>query len=128
MQFNEFRAGQRIDCGRRTISQTQILDFATHYDPQWFHTDPERAERGRYRGLIASGWHTCGSPGLEYVKWQAPVRPGDELRLEALVLEVRPSTSGQYGILRWQWLMRNARDEVVLDMVATSLFDLTQAQ
>jgi acyl dehydratase len=64
------------------------------------------------------------SPGLEYVKWPAPVRPGDSLSLNVHVLEVRRSRSGDYGIVRWQWLMSNQRDERVLDLVATSLFGI----
>jgi acyl dehydratase len=92
--------------------------------------------------LIASGWHTCsiamrlicegplrqsdsiGSPGLSYLKWLAPVRPGDELRMEATVLETRASTNGRTGVIRWQWRLLNQDDIAVLDLEATSLFDL----
>ncbi|MFO1377741.1 MAG: MaoC/PaaZ C-terminal domain-containing protein [Steroidobacteraceae bacterium] len=143
MQFTEFHAGLAIDCGRRTVTQAEILEFASRYDPQWFHTDPARASAGRWAGLIASGWHTSAvtmrmfvdtvladstsfaSPGLEYLKWVAPVRPGDELHLEAVVLEARRSESGRVGVVRWQWLTSNGRSELVLDAGATTLFDLT---
>jgi len=143
MKFEEFHQGQRIDCGRCPVTQAEIVEFASRYDPQWFHTDAERAAAGRWRGLIASGWHTgalsmrlfarvvladstsFASPGLDYLKWLAPVRPGDELHLEAVVLEVTRSASGRVGVVRWQWLTRNGRGEVVLDAGATTLFDLT---
>jgi acyl dehydratase len=145
MQFEDLRAGQRIDCGRRTITQAEIVEFASRYDPQWFHTDPARAAAGRWGGLIASGWHTSAlsmqmfvstvlgdstsfaSPGLEYLKWVAPVRPGDELRLEAVVVEARRSESGKVGIVRWQWLTTSGRGQLVLEAGATTLFDLTGA-
>jgi acyl dehydratase len=65
------------------------------------------------------------SPGLDYLKWRAPVRPGDELQLDAVVLEVTRSASGRVGVVRWQWLTRNSHGEVVLDAGATTLFDLT---
>jgi acyl dehydratase len=145
MEFSQFRVGQVIDCGQRTVTETEILDFARRYDPQWFHTDPERATAGRYHGLIASGWHTCalamqmavdtvlgdstscGSPGLDSVKWLAPVRPDDVLVMQATVLELRRSSSGQYGVMKWRWDVRNAAGTIVLEVVSTSLFDITGA-
>ena len=143
MKFAEFRPGQRLVYGPETISEEAILAFARAYDPQWFHTDPARAREGRWQGLIASGWQTCaiamrlavagalegsesfGSPGLEYLKWLAPVRPGDALTLHAEVLDVRRSERQEtLGLLRWRWQLVNRDGVAVLDLVATSLFDL----
>jgi len=143
MVFDEFHAGQRLTCGPVTVTEAEIVAFANAYDPQWFHTDPVRAAEGRWGGLIASGWHTCaiamrlvvdgvlrgsesfGSPGLEYVKWLAPVRPGDALTMHAEVLDARCSERNPaLGILRWQWRIVNQAGVAVLDLVATSLFDL----
>ena len=143
MKFADFRVGQRIAAGPYTVTQAEVLAFATAYDPQWFHTDPVAAETGRFGGLIASGWHTCGiamrlaadaalqgsesfaSPGLAYVKWLHPVRPGDQLSLRASVLETRRSASQPHmGILRWRWQLFNQIDREVLDLEATSLFEL----
>jgi len=143
MKFSDFTPGQTLVFGPVTITEAEILAFARHYDPQWFHTNPARAAASRWRGLIASGWQTCciamrlavhgalegsesfGSPGLEYLKWLQPVRPGDALTLKAEVLETRRSDKNpQLGLLRWRWNLANQRGEVVLDLVATSLFDL----
>jgi len=143
MQFDEFHVGQRITCGPARVSEAEIVAFANAYDPQWFHTDVVRAAEGRWGGLIASGWHTCaigmrlvvdnvlrgsesfGSPGLEYVKWLAPVRPGDALTMHAEVLDVRSSERNpSLGILRWQWRLLNQDELAVLELVATSLFDV----
>ena len=143
MKFAEFSVGQLIDAGPYEVSEEEIVRFATAYDPQWFHTDAQAAKGGRFEGLIASGWHTCGiamrlvadaalagsesfaSPGLAYVKWPHPVRPGDRLTVRATVVEVRRS-KGQsaLGILRWRWQLFNAKGTEVLDLEATSLFDL----
>jgi acyl dehydratase len=147
MKFADFEAGQVLCCGPATLSESQILAFARDYDPQWFHTDPERASGSTWQGLIASGWHTCciamrmvcdeilagsesfGSPGLAYLKWQQPVRPGDQLRLRIDVLEVRIARSNPaLGILRWRWQMANQQEQVVLDLEATSLFDIAPAK
>ena len=144
MKFAEFYPGQCIEAGPYRVSDQEIVAFASAYDPQWFHTDAETAAAGRFDGLIASGWHTCSiamrlivdaalagsesfaSPGLEYVKWPAPVRPGDALSLRAEVLEARRSAkSPDLGILRWRWRLFNQDNTEVLALEATSFFDLS---
>lgn len=144
MKFADFAVGQVIEAGPYVVDEAEVLSFAKAYDPQWFHTDPEAAAKGRFGGLIASGWHTCGiamrlaadaalhgsesfaSPGLAYVKWPHPVRPGDALRLRATVIECRRSEKRpELGVLRWRWQLYNAHSTEVLDLEATSLFDLS---
>ena len=145
MKFSDFHVDQVIEAGPYKVLGSDIVEFARAYDPQWFHTDPDAAADGRFGGLIASGWHTCAiamrliveralrgsesfaSPGIAYVKWPKPVRPGDSLRLRATVIEVRRA-SGQptLGILRWRWQLFNDRGLEVLDLEATSLFDLPE--
>lgn len=143
MKFNEFEAGQIITAGPYEVSEAEIIDFARDYDPQWFHTDPEASAQGRFGGLIASGWHSCAiamrlavdevlagsesyaSPGLKYLNWPAPVRPGDRLTLRAEVLETRRgSKSPELGILHWRWHLLNQDKVEVLQLEATSFFDL----
>jgi acyl dehydratase len=143
MRFDEFHPGQLLRYGPVSLSEAEIVAFAREYDPQWFHVDPTRAKASRWQGLIASGWQTCGiamrlvvdgalrdsesfgSPGLEYLKWLAPVRPGDSLILVAEVLDVRRSErQATLGIVRWRWNLVNQEDVSVLELVATSLFDL----
>jgi acyl dehydratase len=58
------------------------------------------------------------------LRWLEPVRPGDSLRLNVRVIESTRSASGRTGIVRWQWGLTNQRDVAVLEMTATSLFDL----
>lgn len=67
-----------------------------------------------------------GSPGLGEVRWRVPVRPGDQLRLDARVQGVRKSSSRpDLGIITWAWTVLNQHDEAVLELDATSLFDLS---
>lgn len=143
MKFAELHPGQVITLGPVSLSERQIIDFAREHDPQWFHTDPEAAARSRWRGLIASGWHTCalamrlacdgvltgsesiGSPGVAYLKWPAPVRPNEPLTLRIEVLEVRRSERrSELGILRWRWRLQHADGRDALDLEATSVFEL----
>lgn len=145
MKFSEFKVGMVITHPPVVVHEAEMLAFAKSYDPQWFHVDAEGAKQGRWGGLIASGWLTCslamrmavdsalqgsesfGSPGLERLRWQLPVRAGDALRLEATIDSVRTSSSrDDLGIMRWSWRIFNQRDEQVLELEATSLFDLGQ--
>ena len=146
MKFADFHAGQVIEAGPYVLTETELLQFARAYDPQWFHTDAEAAAGSSFGGLIASGWHTCSiamrlavdaalagsesfaSPGLDHVRWPNPVRPGDALRLVADVTEVRRSEKRPtLGILRWRWRLFNQRELMVLDVAVTSLFKLKPA-
>lgn len=147
MKFNDFKVGMVIEHPPVPVTKDEVLAFAKMYDPQWFHVDQERAETGRWDGLIASGWLTCslamrmavdavlhdsecfGSPGLEKLRWLLPVRPGDTLRLAATVDAIRVSSSRpDLGIVRWTWCVYNQHDEQVLEIDVTNLFDLANTQ
>lgn len=101
------------------VTEESIITFAEKYDPQVFHTDPEAAKGSFYRGLIASGHQTIGlafaqfvrlglfkenslgGPGMDEIRWTAPVRPGDTLHTTAEVVELRASKSRpDRGIIR----------------------------
>lgn len=143
MKFAQIAEGRRFTLGPIRVDEEEMIAFARRYDDQWFHTDPESAANGPFEGLIASGWHTCAlamqlvsrgilagsesyaSPGLTYMRWPAPVRPGDTLTLEIAVRESRVSASRpELGIVRWQWVMVNQHGQEVLDLEATSMFKL----
>jgi acyl dehydratase len=146
MQFQDLRDGMLIEAGPRLVSEAEILEIASRYDPQWFHTDTARAAQGRWKGLIASGWLTAmiamelmvkrvlqdstsyGSPGLENIRWLEPVRPGDALTLKCRVLKVSHSTSGSTGIVLWTWQLWNQANRQVYECTGTSLFALDEHQ
>ena len=142
MRFEQIQTGMSIDGGHRIVTEAEIIEFARRYDPQFFHVDPVRARESRWKGLICSGWMTCaiamelavksvladsesiGSPGVESLKWLNPVRPGDELHLRMEVLESRASRSGAVGIVKWRWVLTTQAGAQVLDLIATSLFQI----
>ena len=110
LHFEDIRPGQVYDLGTRTITEDELIAFARDWDPQPFHVDPEAAKETVFGGLIASGWHTGamwmrmyvdtmlgsaarGSPGIEELRWLAPVRPGDTLTGRLTVLEATPSAT-----------------------------------
>lgn len=145
MRFCDFVAGARFQSAHRDVGEDEIIAFARRYDPQPFHVDPAAAAASRWGGLIASGWLTCavamelavtsvltgsesiGSPGVDELRWQRPVRPGDRLQLSLTVLDSRLASSGKTGIVRWHWELHNQRGERVLEMTAVSFFDLAPA-
>ncbi len=138
--FEDYVPGAVYEYGYVTVTETNILDFARQFDPQPMHVDPEFAARGPFHGLIASGWHTAGimmrmfvdhylsrvaslaSPGLDELRWPAPVRPGDSLRLRATVVEARRSRSKpDRGLVRTQSELINQNEEVVLRVTAMNI-------
>jgi acyl dehydratase len=138
--FEDYRAGAESTFEPVAISETDIIEFAKRYDPQPIHTDPRTAAAGPFGGLIASGWHTIAlvmrvlvenylshvaalvSPGIDELRWVAPVRPGDRLEVRVVVLEATPSRSkADRGLIRTAVETRNQRGEVVLSFKAMNL-------
>jgi acyl dehydratase len=109
--WEDFAVGYVTELGEVEVTEEEIVAFAERYDPQPFHVDAAAAEDGPFGGLIASGWHTAalfmglfvrgilldsasmGSPGVEQLRWTAPVRPGDRLRARVTVTDAQPSST-----------------------------------
>jgi acyl dehydratase len=137
--FEDFEPGQTFSGSTRVgVDADSIRTFAAAFDPQPFHLDDVAAKDTLFAGLAASGWHTSAMTmrllvdselkvagglvglGIAELKWPRPVRPGDELRVEAEVLEVRESRSRpQQGLVRVRNTTLNQRDEVVQVSVST---------
>ena len=132
--------GQHFKTPGITLTEADIIDFALRYDPQPFHLDVNAAAESPYGGLIASGFQSLalcfrlfiqsgmlaessmGSPGIDELRWLAPVRPGDTLHTEIEVIEVRPSKSKlDRGIARLRYHAVNQRGEVVLTLIINHL-------
>lgn len=110
MYLEDFEVGQTYRSSRLRVEADEIKRFAAEFDPQPFHLNDEAARATIFKGLAASGWHTAaltmklivqsdfrpvgGMVGVGFEgRWPKPVRPGDELHVEAEVLEVRQSAS-----------------------------------
>ena len=138
--WEDFAAGQSFELGSHTLNQDDIVSFAREYDPQPFHTDAAAASQSIYGGLIASGWQTCGvymrllcdgllyktasmgSPGVDALRWLAPVRPGDTLTATLHIEGVRPSQSKpDRGLIMTRGELANQAQEAVLSLTAALL-------
>ncbi|MEP7025719.1 MAG: MaoC family dehydratase [Actinomycetota bacterium] len=137
--FEDYQPGAVYEYGYLTVTEAEIIEFAQRFDPQPIHIDPAIAATGPFGGIIASGWHTAGlmmqlfvahylsgvaslaSPGIDELRWPAPVRPGDSLRLRATVIEARPSRSKpDRGLVRTRGELL-AGDKTVLHALAMNL-------
>jgi acyl dehydratase len=133
--LDDFKPGDRFVSPGITVTESMVIDFALSYDPQPFHLDTEAAVASHFGGLIASGIQTLalgfraflelglfsacgmGSPGLDELRWLRPVRPGDTLRSEVEIIDVRPSRSKpDRGMLVMAFKIQNQREETVLTM------------
>ena len=137
--FEDYEAGRVYELGSVQVELAEVVEFATRYDPQYFHIDESRAKESIYGGIIASGWHTAsmmmrvfadnflsdvssmGSPGLDELRWYHPVRPGDTLFISAIVLETRLSKSKlDRGVIRTRTEVHNQRHALVLSSTAVN--------
>ena len=139
--FEDFEVGRKIVAGSRTVTEAEIIGFATQFDPQPFHVDREAAEKSMYGGIIASGWHTCammmrvivdgflrdssslGSPGVDEIRWLKPVRGGDTLKVTVTALDTKASTSKpDRGVVVTQWEASNQHGDVVAVVKGRAMF------
>ena len=141
LYWEDFSKGSVTEYGPRQVSREEIVAFAAEFDPQPFHLDEDGARASMFGGLAASGWHSCsllmriiadgfvvnsssmGSPGVDEVKWLAPVRPNDRLRVRASVLETRASRSRpEIGLVKFLFEMLNQAGTTVMTITSNLMF------
>ena len=139
--FDDFTPGEVIVHSTWPVTADAIIAFATEFDPQPFHLDPNAPETAMTGGLIASGWHVAaifmrllcdaflldstsmGSPGVDSLQWLKPVKPGDTLSARSTVVEVKPSRSRpDRGMVRFRHEVTNQAGEVVMALDNPILF------
>lgn len=140
--FEHYPVGAVFDIGSFTVSEQEIIDFATLYDPQDMHVDRALAAKGPFGEVIASGWQTVSlmmrlfvanflpknglaAPGIDELRWPRPVRPGDTLRVRITIQEARVSRSKpDRGLVQGLVEVFNQNDEVVMTMRPMNLVRL----
>jgi acyl dehydratase len=139
--FEDYPVGAVLELPPFATTETEIIDFAKRFDAQPFHVDPVAAKQSHFGGIIASGFHTCslamrslvnngffstagmGSPGLDEIRWQQPVRAGQQLHVKTTILEAKRSKSKpDRGVVRHRVELLNNHGETVMSYVAMSMF------
>lgn len=138
--YEDLSVGDADAFGEYEITAEEIVEFATRYDPQPFHTDRDAAEESIFGGLVASGWHTAsacmrllvenyldesralGAIGVDDLRWPTAVRPGDTLRVETEVLKKEPWRPG-IGLVHSGTEAFNQDGETVMTMTGLVLFE-----
>jgi len=139
--FEDFKVGDIAEFGPLTVTAAEIKAFAAQFDPQPMHLDEAAAQNTVVDGLLASGLHTVcmcmrlladgllrdstsmGSPGVEEVRYLAPVRAGDSLTLRVEIVGMRPSKSRpEMGLVNFRSHMVNHDGRPVMLLVSTLMF------
>jgi acyl dehydratase len=136
--FEDIDVGDTDSFGSYTVTREDIVEFASQYDPQPFHVDPDAAAESPFGGLVASGWHTSamtmrllvdgylddaatrGALGVDELRWLEPVQPGDTLTARTEIVDTEP-WSDDFGKVdvRIETLVD---EKVVCSMVGLVLF------
>jgi acyl dehydratase len=139
--LEDLEVGQKAAFGSYGVTREEVIEFASKYDMQPFHLSDEAAAKTHFGRIAASGWHTCamtmamiakeviqteqaglGSPGVDELRWLKPVYPGDTLRVESEIVEVRPSRSKpEIGSVRSAVTVLNQDDVPVMTFTSIVL-------
>jgi acyl dehydratase len=138
LYWEDFVPGAVAIYGPRLVTREEIVAFAAEFDPQPMHLDEAAAAGTLLGGLGASGWHTCclmmrmiadgflldsssmGAPGVEEVRWLAPLRPGTHIRVRSTVLDVRASRSRpEMGLAKVNFEVLDDADAIVMTLITT---------
>jgi acyl dehydratase len=139
--FEDFTVGEILNLPDVAVSREDIVEFAEQFDPQVFHLRDDTPITEFGGGLIASGWQVCalfmrllddgllldsasaGSPGVEHLKWQHAVRPGDHLTGRTTVVETRAwPANPKLGLVRFHHEIFNQHRERTMMMDNAILF------
>lgn len=138
--FEDYEAGAVHVLGHVQVDRAKMLAFSREFDPQDIHIDATKATQGPFQGLIASGWYTTSlmmpflarnflsnvsslaSPGIDGLRWLAPVRAEDTLTIRVTIVETRLSVSKpDRGIVRTLIEVINQDDILVMDIHGVNL-------
>lgn len=142
----DLKVGETVDCGSVDVTEEEMVKFASRYDPQPIHLDPERARDSMFGDVIASGWLTCtlsmrlfvlgyiddvaalGGSGMDEIRWRAPVYAGDTLSVTAELIEKIEEGDSNHQTVRIALAATNQDGTVVLTMDALVIVERRDGQ
>ncbi len=140
--YEDLVVGEKHVSPSRQVTEAEIVEFASRYDPQYFHADPDSAQdHPVFGGVVASGIHIlaiwrqldheitgdvhwiCGID-WQNLRWNRPMRAGDEVRASAELLSKRPSESRPYaGVVQYRYALLNQDDKELFYCVSNNLVE-----
>jgi acyl dehydratase len=141
LAFEDFKPGHFGSYGPHKVTRAEITEFAREFDPQPMHLDEEAAKKSLLGGLAASGWHmaaiqmrlladgffskamSLGGPGIDELRWVAPLRPDTDVMADVYVLESRVSKSRpDVGFVKLRFELREAGGKVLMTQLLSGMF------
>ena len=141
MYFEDFEIGKSIVTSRRTVTLTDIVNFAClsgdhnapHIDHEFCKTQPygEPLAHGPLVLSIVGGLQCLtgindgtivAMLGLDAWRMHLPVKAGDTIHAVITPKEKKPTSSGKQGIVIFDRIVKNQRDEVVQSMVLSLMY------
>ena len=137
--YDDLAVGDSDSFGDYEVTREELTTFATQYDPQPIHTDPEAAAESMFGELVASGWHTAsmtmrllvdhrlsesgamGALGVDSLRWPEPVRAGDRLSVRMEIVEKEP-VDDERGRVAAEVTTTTDAGDTVLSMVGQILW------
>lgn len=138
-RWEDLTLGEETRSREMLVEEQPMIAFATRYDPQFFHMDPETADQSLFGGVIASGLYTaclwrildhevngdiawvCGV-AWDNVRWSRAVRPGDRIVAHSRIEALRPSASQPtVGLATLRHALTNQDGETVFSFVSTDM-------
>ena len=143
--YEDIKLHQKSKSRAYHLTEKEIIDFATVWEPRPYHVNPEYAKNTRFGGLIAVGLHllsivwrliyeiTCEKEppaayiaglGLDEIRFITAARPGDTLVVKVEATSKRESKSDpNVGIVHYAYTVVNQRDEQVLSFKSSALVE-----
>ena len=140
--FEDFPIGEIFEFKPYIVNEEAMLSFANAFDTQCFHTDKEAAEESIFGGLIASGWYTCAifmrmqcdsylldsaciaSPGVDELRWLAPVRAGDILTgTNEIIGKEASKTKLDRGLISSRVKILNQANVIVMTLISRAFYE-----
>ena len=139
--FEDLAIGDSFESEEVTVDKDEMLAYNRKNDPWPFHVDEAAAARTPYGSLIASGGYTItlmyrlghriyNTPGRRWLvlgasQWQlkfpAPVRVGDRLRLRLTVQGKRESSRPERGHFDLLYELVNQAGDTALSVLVAGL-------
>lgn len=138
--FEDFEVGDVHEFGAYHVTEDEINKFSQQFDPGIFAADPETIESST-DNTITSGWHIASmtmrilvedmfsdaavlsSPGIDNLRWHAPVQPNDTLSVRSEVVEKTASESTpDRGLVRFDTTVSNQDGTEVMSMIGNMYF------